>query len=410
MAFRFQRRITLAPGLRLNLSKRGLGLSVGPRGAGLSVGPRGVQGHAGLPGTGLAYRQKPNNKDAGRRGAASPASAGSSAASVLEELLAEGASLPVYLEVRDNGQVDYFHADGLRMSDAEARVLRRHAEDSLREQLEAHCLRLNDDLVRLGMLHEQTPHPDEKGYVPQAFEESPPSPPVLITLAWWHRLWPPARQRVEQENHQRQVTFDEHYRQWEWRKTEHDAAEFARQQREEEGVWGDLDAMEQTLRERLEEIEWPRETVIDFDLGSDERTIAVDIELPDEEEMPDREWSMPAKRLKLTPKRLSATRQRKLYRDHVHGIAFRVLGAIFARLPTVQEARVSGYRPITESATGGERDQYLYSVKVTRAQWSKIHFDQLEQVDPVAAMEAFTLRRDMTKTGIFRDIEPFKLV
>jgi len=27
-----------------------------------------------------------------------------------------------------------------------------------------------------------------------------------------------------------------------------------------------------------------------------------------------------------------------------------------------------------------------------------------------AAMEAFTLRRDMTKTGIFRDIAPFKLV
>ncbi|MEA3250610.1 MAG: DUF4236 domain-containing protein [Pseudomonadota bacterium] len=39
MAFRFQRRITLAPGLRLNLSKRGMGLSVGPRGASLSVGP-----------------------------------------------------------------------------------------------------------------------------------------------------------------------------------------------------------------------------------------------------------------------------------------------------------------------------------------------------------------------------------
>lgn len=40
----------------------------------------------------------------------------------------------------------------------------------------------------------------------------------------------------------------------------------------------------------------------------------------------------------------------------------------------------------------------------------KIHFDKLDLVDPVAAMEAFTLRRDMTKTGIFRDIEPFKLV
>ncbi len=47
---------------------------------------------------------------------------------------------------------------------------------------------------------------------------------------------------------------------------------------------------------------------------------------------------------------------------------------------------------------------------LTRTQWGKIHFDNLDQVDPVAAMEAFTLRRDMTKTGIFfRDITPFKL-
>ncbi|EWH01922.1 hypothetical protein Q427_11420 [Halomonas sp. BC04] len=226
---------------------------------------------------------------------------------------------------------------------------------ALSEQLEAHCQRLHDDLVRLGTLHEQTPHPDDSGYVPQGFEEPPSSPPVPITLAWWQRFWPAAIQRVKQENAQRQVTFDELYRQWEWRKTEHDAPEFSRQQREEEGVWNDLDAMEQTLRERLEEIEWPRETTIDFDLGFDERTIAVDIELPAEEEMPDREWSMPAKRLELTPKRLSATRQRKLYRDHVHGIAFRVLGAVFARLPAVQEARVSGYRSITDSVTGGER-------------------------------------------------------
>lgn len=60
MDFRFQRRITLAPGIRLNLSRRGFGLSVGPRGGSLSVGPNGVHGHAGIPGTGLAYRQKLN--------------------------------------------------------------------------------------------------------------------------------------------------------------------------------------------------------------------------------------------------------------------------------------------------------------------------------------------------------------
>ncbi|WP_445003013.1 DUF4236 domain-containing protein [Halomonas mongoliensis] len=409
MAFRFQRRIRLAPGVRLNLSKRGLGLSVGPRGASLSMGPSGVHGHAGIPGTGLAYRRRLSG--AGGRGGAPGTAATPGSAAALEGLLAEGGSLPVRLEVdSQSGQVSYFHGDGTPMSDAEARVLRRHAEESLREQLQAHCERLNADLDRLGRLHEETPTPSSTGYVMRDFAESPPPPFVPLPAAWWHGLWPPAGRRREEENHRLRAQFDERYRAWEWRKAEHDAEEFARYQREGEQVWHDPDAMEETLRERLEEIAWPRETQIDFDLGSDLHAIAVDIDLPGEEEMPDRYWGMPPKQLRLSSRRLSATRQRELYRDHVHGIAFRVLGAVFARLPAVQEARVSGYRQVIDPATGGERDQYLYSVKVTREQWGGIHFDRLDQVDPVAAMEAFSLRREMTKTGIFRDIEPFKLV
>mgnify|MGYP001168464928 FL=1 len=409
MAFRFQRRITLAPGIRLNLSKRGLGLSVGPRGASLSAGPSGVHSHAGIPGTGLAYRQKLNtrSRSTGDRGSGTSRC---NPAAGLETLLAQGESLPIRLDIDADGAIHYAHGDGPPMSDEESRALRRHAGESLREQLAQHCERLNADLDRLGRLHEETPHPDITGYVTRDFTEAPPAPLVLHQLAWWHRLWPPARQRIEEENRRRQAGFDQAYRDWEWRKAKHDEAEFARHLREGEGVLHDPNAMEQTLRERLEEIDWPRETAIDFDLGCDASTIAVDIDLPCEDEMPDRYWTMPAKQIRLTSRRLSDTRQRELYRDHVYGIAFRVLGAVFARLPAVQEARVSGYRQVTDSATGGERDQYLFSVKVNREQWGRIHFDRLDQVDPVAALEAFALRRDMTKTGIFRDIEPFKLV
>ncbi|WP_280553459.1 DUF4236 domain-containing protein [Halomonas sp. 25-S5] len=410
MSFRFQRRITLAPGIRLNLSKRGLGLSVGPRGASLSMGPSGVHGHAGIPGTGLAYRQKLNTKARPASARSGTVSGRSRPAAALEALLAQGESLSVRLKIDAEGGIHYIHGDNTPMSDDEARVLRRHARESLREQLERHCERLNADLDRLGQLHEETPHPRKNGYTTQEFTQAPPPHPQQQQPDWWHFLWPPAKRHLEEENRRSLAAFNEAYRGWESRKSEHDAMEFTRHQRESEEVWHDLDAMEQTLRERLEEIDWPRETVIDFDLGSDISTIAVDIDLPGEEEMPDRYWTMPAKQVKLTLRELSDTRQRKLYRDHVHGIAFRVLGAIFARLPAVQEARVSGYRQVNDPATGGERDQYLYSVKVTREQWGKIHFDQLDQVDPVAAMEAFTLRRHMTKTGIFRDIEPFKLV
>lgn len=60
MAFRFQRRIKIAPGIRLNVSKGGVGLSAGPRGASVSVGRRGVYGNVGIPGSGLSFREKLN--------------------------------------------------------------------------------------------------------------------------------------------------------------------------------------------------------------------------------------------------------------------------------------------------------------------------------------------------------------
>ena len=55
MGFRFWRRIGLAPGITLNLSKSGGSLSFGPHGARFTIGPRGVRGTVGIPGTGLFY-------------------------------------------------------------------------------------------------------------------------------------------------------------------------------------------------------------------------------------------------------------------------------------------------------------------------------------------------------------------
>jgi hypothetical protein len=55
---RFQKRLQVLPGVRINLSKSGASASVGPRGADVNVGPRGVTTNAGIPGTGLSYRAK----------------------------------------------------------------------------------------------------------------------------------------------------------------------------------------------------------------------------------------------------------------------------------------------------------------------------------------------------------------
>ena len=55
MGWRFQRRRTLLPGVRLNVARRGGIVSVGPRGARLTAGPRGLTATLSLVGTGLAY-------------------------------------------------------------------------------------------------------------------------------------------------------------------------------------------------------------------------------------------------------------------------------------------------------------------------------------------------------------------
>lgn len=55
MGFRFWRRIKIAPGITLNLSKSGGSLSFGPRGAKFTVGSRGERVSLGIPGTGLFY-------------------------------------------------------------------------------------------------------------------------------------------------------------------------------------------------------------------------------------------------------------------------------------------------------------------------------------------------------------------
>ena len=55
---RFQKRLRILPGLRINLSKSGASASVGPRGADVNIGRDGVSTNAGIPGTGLSYRQK----------------------------------------------------------------------------------------------------------------------------------------------------------------------------------------------------------------------------------------------------------------------------------------------------------------------------------------------------------------
>lgn len=55
MGFRFQKRIRILPGLRINLSKSGVSASAGRPGLTLNVRDDTVKTTVGLPGSGLSY-------------------------------------------------------------------------------------------------------------------------------------------------------------------------------------------------------------------------------------------------------------------------------------------------------------------------------------------------------------------
>jgi len=58
MAWNYRKRITIAPGVRLNLSKKGVSTTFGIRGANINIGKNGTFLNTGIPGTGLYRRQK----------------------------------------------------------------------------------------------------------------------------------------------------------------------------------------------------------------------------------------------------------------------------------------------------------------------------------------------------------------
>ena len=59
MALRFNKRIKIAPGIKINVGSKGItSTTIGGRGASINVGKKGSHLNAGLPGTGLSTRIK----------------------------------------------------------------------------------------------------------------------------------------------------------------------------------------------------------------------------------------------------------------------------------------------------------------------------------------------------------------
>jgi hypothetical protein len=70
MGFRFRKRIKIAPGISLNLSKSGISTSLGGKGFTVNIGRGKTRTTVGLPGTGISYSTTRRADEGGEQTAA----------------------------------------------------------------------------------------------------------------------------------------------------------------------------------------------------------------------------------------------------------------------------------------------------------------------------------------------------
>lgn len=381
MALRFRKSVQIIPGLRLNFSKSGISSSLGVKGARVTFSKHGAYSNVGLPGTGLYMRErifKKNNPKLAPK------------------------------------------TDGIKMVDEHQSIFDPYLEiERLNKYIE--------DVINIG---HKTPAIDDLITYPR--ETFPVNQPIFkpnSSAVWYPALWGVAflfigslagpigsiascgfaawysRKRIFSK--QEETFNNTELVEWQSEKTNFENEQDAEQHDFESALDNADKYPDKALEAIFNIIEWPRETNISFEINED--VVLLDVDLPEIEDMPKVKYSLKGRgsNKDIVEEEKSDTQQRKDYANHIHGIGMLLCGIVFNTLERVKTVVISAYTQRISSASGQIDDEYLYSVCADRDTWQNINLDNVECLDPVDVLGSFNTRRNMTKTGIFKAIEPF---
>lgn len=319
MAFRFRNSIKIAPGVRVNLGKKGGSVSVGGRGGSVNFGSRGVYSNVGIPGTGLNYRSKIGDHSSSQRKSIQSKSSSPQGANYVQ--------MKISLALQDDGSVVFKNEQGNLLSDDFIFQAKRQKREFIANWLEENCNEINQNIEALINLHLTTPSPDtEITFVPANFDEPQPTPPSASFAEI--KPTPPTpkeydflakrmeffRKSVDKKNNELQQSYENMLGRWEANEADFEANyavkymeyrvkleeynkakiefnEFQEKRKKfiEEERLTDPRAMQEFLIEALQTIVWPRETNVSFEVVNDGKCVLFDVDLPEIEDMPEQQ-------------------------------------------------------------------------------------------------------------------------
>ena len=403
MGFRFKKSVRIAKGVKLNFGKKGVSMTLGGKRARVTTGTSGTRVSGSVPGTGLSYSQKlgggsSSGRARGARSARTPAQT-------------TRVEMAISISIDDEtGEVSILDGQGRPAVPEVDKAVRKQHKQLLEDTVQAEVDRREQGRVMLEQLHLHMSHvfsPPVHDPLPVPLLSLPSAP----TFPWYTRLFAlvlsPVRRRVEAQVTEHESVCETRRAQHAEQVTQTQDAEARRKRLFEARAQGDPGDMEAYLAERLAELDWPYETLVAFEVA-DASTLLLDVDLPEIEDLPTDRAKLKKRPLSMVFKAMSQADQRRQYMRHIHAIGLVLTALALRSLPTLERVELSAYSQRNDPKTARVRDMYLYSARITRAQLDAIDASRLSELDVVACFEGFELRRKMTKTGIFKEIEPFE--
>ena len=407
MALRFRKSVKILPGIRVNFGLKGASVRVGARGASVSIGKQGVYGNVSIPGTGISFREKISNNSRNER-------------VLKQQRVSEQVqtTVGVILSLLDDGNITYKDENENFLDKKIVTKIWQQQADVVKNWLENEVEKINDmDLITT--IHYDMPKPYNEPQLEELeFDKEKPNeskkrevnkPSFFKSL-----FFPSSKQKYQSDLENAKIDFQKQTEQyqinlqaWENEKNEFNKAQNELKANFSNLIRTDINTMSEYLEKVLQGLDWARETLVSYDINNSTNTVYIDIDLPEIEDIPQRTASIAATGKKLNIKNKTDKQLRLEYSTHIHAIALRVAAYTFATLPSIDLIVISGYSQRLDKATAYTNEEYLYSVKFNKSDFSKLNFEKIELIDPIKAFDNFENIRKMTETGIFKKIEPF---
>lgn len=335
-------------------------------------------------------------------------------------------SVPNYTyKITEEGEVEFYDWMGLPHSSDKIALIKRKEGDKIKRELAFMAENISGEIAKIALEIWQIqlailPARDVIVYEKEEFPELTPLTPKKINLWLWIPLGlvspfcsfisllplPINYYFIQKENKKKRTLFNQEKQEWLLEKEKHDKIQESLKYFLENKSHSDRKVMQSvilSIKKKLKE-KFSFEEKIIANLSEEGESIQVEIHFPSSLNFPNKIPTYNGKGYKLNWKNFNQKEINESHARFIYGLSAIYVGELFYNLPKLQKVTIEGFTQGMEGSTGEEKDKKLFSSIITRDDWSKIKFDNLDNIHPVALFDNFITQRDITKTFIMKEI------